>query len=205
MNTPNINLTTVSFPTDGEKTVEEWILELDGASSSNMTKIDDFAGETDGVITEIKGTGWTNQTIKGNADGITTLNSRVTYTATATGTNTLVMTIPQITTPLANSIIKVVPTANNTGTMTVNVNGEGALPLVKIRTTSGSVVNAPMDANDIRNGSQLLITKSTDGLRWISLTHSEIFARNVFYDKGSNVYSTVQDELTDKLNKDGSK
>ena len=147
MSTPNLSLITTAFPTDDGKTVEQWMLELAGASNLNMTKIDDYAGETDGVIDEIKGAGWTNQTIKGNADAITALNRRVTYTVSPTGTNTLTATISQISTPLVNSIIKLIPTANNTGAMTLNVNGEGALPVTKVRTVSGSLVYAPMEAS----------------------------------------------------------
>lgn len=193
--TPNLQLQTT--PTSDYTTVKvgEWVQLMNGITGSNMTKIDDFAGETDAVITLLKGVGWINETIKGNADAITQVNGRVSYTVPVTGTNTLVGTIPQVTTVLNNAFVKIITTASNTGAVTLNINTEGALPITKIRTISGTSVFVPLDANDLRLNNQYLLTKSSDGIRWISLTHSELFARNSYFDNGDTTYTDLQSKL----------
>lgn len=194
--TPNLQLTEYDRITDKTQNFIDFRDNLAGTgSTSNMSKIDAFAGEIENTVTDLKGTGYTNQTIKGNFDLITQVNSRVTYPVAVTGTNTLVGTITQITTPLNDSILKIYPSATNTSGVTLNINGSGALPITKVQNWTGSTVYAPLEAGDLTPNQPTIITKSPDGVRYIYIG-IENSANHIYYKNADNTYTNLQDKLT---------
>lgn len=199
MATPKLSLITTDLPADDSKLVETYIEELSGSSNSNMTKIDTYASETDNTITAIKGAGWTSQTIKGNYDEIQTLKQRASTTVLVTGTDTLAGTTTEVTTIQNNMNVKVIPSAFNTGAVTLNINSEGAKPLVKVQNQTGSTVYASLSAKDLSPNNPVLVTKSNDGLRYI-LLDAENYARNIYFENGTNDYTNLQTLLPTKAN-----
>lgn len=192
----NLLLTLDQVPDDDAILTGTWINSQSGYSStSNMQKIDAFAGETRNSITDLKGSGYTNQTVKGNYDLIQSTNQKITYTATVTGTNTLVGTIPELTSIQNNINIKIIPSTANTSSVTVNINSTGALPLVKVQNWTGSTVYAPLTDGDLQPNNPILITKSNDGLRyiWLELENS---ANHIYFKNATNDFTDLQSKLT---------
>lgn len=194
-NSTNLNLTLTQVPDDDAVLTGTYINDQSGyASTSNMQKIDAFAGNIENTVTNMQGSGYTNQTLKGLDDAIIQTNQKVTYTTTVTGTNTLAGTITELITIQNNLNIFIIPTVANTGAVTLNINTTGALPLVKIQNWTGSTVYAPLEAGDLTPNTPTLIKKSSDGLRYIYIG-IENSASHVYFKKATNDYVNLQTKL----------
>lgn len=194
-NSTNLNLTLTQVPDDDAVLTGTYINQQSGyPSTSNMQKIDAFAGNIQNTVTNMQGSGYTNQTLKGLDDAVIQTNQKVTYTTTVTGTNTLAGTITELITIQNNLNIFIIPTVANTGAVTLNINTTGALPLVKIQNWTGSTVYAPLEAGDLTPNTPTLIKKSADGLRYIYIG-IENSASHVYFKKGTNDYVNLQTKL----------
>jgi hypothetical protein len=167
--------------------------------TSNMNKIDTAVQDVRNNITSLEGVGYTNQTVKGNADNIQANKQLVMYTALASGTNTLTATISQLTSVQNNVPMILVPSAKNTSAVTLNINSYGALPVVKVRNVTGSTVYTSLEAGDLEANMPVLVVKDSTGVRYLMSNFGEEYARNVFYANADGTYSTVQ-SMIDSLN-----
>jgi len=192
----NINLTLFDGIADKPEDFLTYRVAIAGTElTSNMNIIDDEIGSAKNDITGIKGIGWTDETILGNALGIEGLKQKDSYTVVGAGTNAITGVISDISTIPNNAIIKLIPSAKNTTTVTISINGESSLPLSKVRNISGTTVYSSLELGDLQPNMPIFITKSPTGNRYIIVGFGEDYARNVFYDNGDSTFTSVQDKI----------
>jgi hypothetical protein len=198
--TPNLNLTLFDDIDDKPESFLAYRIAIAGTQAgSNMLLLDDTIQQNIDDINTIKGIGWTDETIRGNALEIVGLKSNDVYTVAMSGTNSLTGSIAEISTIPNDAIVKIIPSAKNTTTVTISLNGETAIPLVKVRNISGSTVYAPLEAGDLQPNMPIFITKSPTGIRYIAVGFGEQYARNLFYDNGDGTFTSVQSILDDVI------
>jgi hypothetical protein len=198
--TPNLNLVLFDDIDDKPESFLAYRTAIAGTeSTSNMNIIDDAIQQNVDDINTIKGIGWTDESIRGNALEIVGLKSNDVYTVQMSGTNSLTGNISEISMIPNDSILKIIPNAKNTTTVTVSINGETAIPLVKVRNISGSTVYAPLEAGDLQPNMPIFITKSPTGARYIAVGFGEQYARNLFYDNGDGTFTSIQTKISDHL------
>ena len=200
--TPNIGLKQYDRIADKpEKFIDYRDAMAGTGSTSNMSIIDDEFGQILTLLENMQGTGWTSESLKANADAILSLKQKGVYTASTTGTNTLTATIADFTgAPPNSSTLVLVPSALNTTTVTLSVNGETSKPVNIARGKSGTIVYDVLQAKDLRPNVPVLVRKSSDGVRYVLINFGEDYARNVFYDNGDGTFESVQEKITTHLN-----
>lgn len=195
-NTPNLNLVLFDELIDKPEHFLAYRLALAGTqATSNMNIIDDEVTGIKDNVTELKGVGWVDSTVHGNALQIEGLKEKDSYSVVPTGINSLLGTVSEITTIPNDMIIKLIPTAKNTGAVTLSINVETPLALVKVRNISGATAYAPLETGDLQPDMPVFITKSPTGSRYILVGFGQDFARNVFYEKEDGSFETVQENL----------
>lgn len=200
--TPNYGLTTFDPVTDKTESFLAFRSAIAGTGvSTNFMMIDELIKDRADETTALKGVGYVAETVKGNADNIASLKQKGIYTAIMTGTNTLTSTVADLTTVPANTTLRIVPSAKNTTNVTVSINSETALPLVKVRNTSGSTVYTSLESGDLQPNMPVFISKTPDSVRYVIVGFGETYARNVFYDNGDNTFTNLQTKIDLKANK----
>ena len=103
-------------------------------SNSNMVKIDNQMKVNTDAISNLAGTGRTTETVKANADSISTLKTQTPYAiaATASSANIYTATNSSITSYTTNLLLITTFNQANTGSATLNISSLGAKTLTKI-------------------------------------------------------------------------
>jgi len=200
-NTPNLNLELFDEVLDKLELFKTFRTAVAGTNDSNFQIIDTAIQDNINAITAIKGAGYTNETLVDNKNAIDTLENKGIYTAVASGINSLTATVSELSSIDNNVVLKLIPSAKNTSTVTLDTNSDGVLPVVKVRNVSGSTIYTPLDEGDLQPNQPIFVTKSSDGIRYLMINFGELYARNVFYDNGDDTFTDIQTKTTDINNK----
>lgn len=146
--TPNLSMSTYDLTTDAGVYFNTFRLSLAGYTNSALTKIDDWAGQVNADLSDLK-----------SKPAITRVS------ATSSGANTYVATVPSMTSYVNASFINLSLDVANTGTATLDINGLGAKSLVKIN-PAGVVVN--LNANDLRINKNNLFAYNGTAWVWVN-------------------------------------
>lgn len=146
MATPNLNLSVTSQESGSAISFLAWRLEQDGPTSSNMQKIDGWAGGVSGSITSLE------EGIFFSASG------------SAVSANTYGAAVSGITSYSDGLLIVLALDTTITGTVTLDINGLGAVSLYKIN-SSGADVN--LDNGDLIAGRRNIFRYDSSGGYWL--------------------------------------
>ena len=201
---PNIGLPLYDRTADKPSLFIDYRDDVNGTgSTSGFSIIDDQFGQLFATLNDMKGSGWTSESLTGNAQAIASLKEKGVYTAIASGTNALTATIADFgaNPPPNNAVIILVPSALNTATVTISINSETARPLNIARGKSGTVSYDALSAKDLRPNVPMVIRKSSDGTRYILIGFGESYAKDVFYDNGNGTFTSAQAKFDEKLSR----
>lgn len=190
--TTNYNLTLYDRTTDAGELFLDYRDDMGGTvAGSNMNKIDTQMKVNADAITDLEGAGRTTETVKQNADDISSLEIRSIYNVTTTGTDTYTGTSTGITAYYTGMRVKIIPANDNTGASTVNINTLGAIQLVKVDETGANVA---LVAKDLRKNKSAIFEYNGSVLVGINLGTARdiLIADDGGYFVGENVEDALQ-------------
>ena len=156
MTTPNLGLTSTTSAAGSAVKFLDWRLGIDGDTSSNMIKIDTWAGQTNGSIIALKG-GVTYSGSAVSGDGLG-------YTAVISGSPAYTL----------GTILFLKVDTTNTGTIGLNINTLGSKNVYKVNKNG---IASNVSAGDIiANTYNTFIFTANDYWMWIGTTSSDQIA-----------------------------
>lgn len=171
--TTNLGLTTYDTASGSATTFQTFRLSVAG-NSSNMTAIDNFAGEVSGSIISIQS------------------NLLVNVDATVITENYYEATVPAISAYLNNSMITLRLNAVNTGAVTININGLGVVALKKIDYL-GNMVD--MEYGDLKSGKYTLFVYN--GTYYVLMGTTTVDQISIFGDQGNFISISASGTMMD--------
>jgi len=156
--TPNLGLLTYNSTTDAASTsFLDYRTAVDGVTSSNMTKIDDYVGTNNTNITAL-------QASKGINYVAATYVSTYSYTATSTG----------ITSYATGTMMCITLDVTNVGSVGLNINSLGNKYLLKINNATEALDN--IEAGDLRAGKEYVFRYNGTGWVWTNASSGDQIA-----------------------------